>query len=76
MLEDRRGRLVGIEINAAGSVGARDLKGLRYLEREYPDSLVRGVVLYGGDEVVPFSERISAVPMSASWTGAGAERVG
>jgi uncharacterized protein len=68
LLEDRRGRLVGIEIKAAGSVGARDLKGLRYLEREYPAAFVRGIVLYGGDEVVPFSERIVAVPMSALWT--------
>lgn len=72
ILEDRRGRLVGIEIKAAASVGARDLKGLRYLEREYPEAFVRGVVLYGGDEVVPFSDRIAAVPISALWAGARA----
>jgi uncharacterized protein len=67
LLEDRRGRLVGIEIKAAGSVGARDLRGLRYLEREHPETFVQGVVLYGGEEVVPFSDRIVAVPIGALW---------
>lgn len=71
VLEDRRGRLVGIEIKAAGSLGTRDLRGLRYLEREHSEAFVRGVVLYGGNEVVPFSERIAGVPISALWTGGG-----
>ena len=68
VFEDRRGRLVGIEVKTAGSVGVRDIKGLRYLEREHPEVFVRGIVLYGGDEVVPFSERIAAVPISAIWS--------
>ncbi len=73
VLEDRRGRLVGVEVKTAGSVGARDLKGLRYLEREHPETFVRGVVLYGGDTVVPFSERIAAVPIGAIWSGSGGD---
>jgi len=67
LLEDRRGRLVGIEVKAAGTVGPRDLRGLRYLEREYSESFVSGVVLYGGDEIVPYSERIRAIPVGALW---------
>ena len=67
VLEDRRGRLVAIEVKAARSVGARYLRGLQLLERELSESFVQGVVLYSGDEVVPFGKRIRAVPMSALW---------
>ena len=73
LLEDRRGRLVGIEVKAAGSVGARDLRGLRYLEREHPEAFVQGVVLYGGDEVVAFSDRIIAIPVSILWNPESSE---
>ncbi len=72
LLEDRRGRLVGVEVKAAGSVGTRDLRGLRFLEREFPESFLRGVVLYGGDQIVPFSPRIQAAPISALWGSAEA----
>ena len=68
LLEDRRGRLVGVEVKAAGSIGTRDLRGLRFLEHELPESFVQGVVLYGGDDVVPYSERIRAMPISALWS--------
>ena len=58
---------MGIEIKAAGAVGPRDVQGLQFLERELPDAFAQGIVLHSGADVVPFSERIRAVPMSALW---------
>ncbi len=33
-----------------------------------------GVVLYTGDRVVPFGERLCAVPLSVLWSGASEQR--
>lgn len=67
LLEDRAGRVVGIEVKAAATVRQDDLRGLRALEERLGERLVRGVVLYTGDSTVPFSERLVACPLSALW---------
>lgn len=67
LLERRDGSLVGIEVKAAGTVGAGDFKGLRALEAMAGERLFRGVVLYTGARVVPFGEKLFAVPLSALW---------
>lgn len=54
VLEDRAGRIVGIEVKASDTVTAQDFKGLRYLEQELKDNFIKGIVLYTGSEVIPF----------------------
>lgn len=67
VLEARNGKVAGVEIKAAASVGADDFKGLRKMATALGDRFVQGVVLYDGDQVVPFGERLFAVPISALW---------
>lgn len=67
VLERRDGAIVGIEVKAAGSVSSRDFRGLRALRETRPEAFHRGVVLYTGSEVVPFEDRLTAVPLSALW---------
>jgi hypothetical protein len=67
LLEDRAGRLVGIEVKASSTVASRDLAGLRLLATERARRFHRGIVLYLGAEVVPFGERLHAMPVSALW---------
>lgn len=69
LLERRDGGLVGIEVKASGSASSNDFKGLRALERLTGDRFVRGVVLNTGNRVVPFGEKLFAVPMNALWAG-------
>ena len=64
VLEDRLGRLTGIEVKASASIDAADFRGLRHLQETESQSFVRGIVLYTGREMVPFSERLFAVPLS------------
>ncbi|MBL8335769.1 MAG: ATP-binding protein [Rhodoferax sp.] len=64
VLEDRQGRLTGIEVKAAASVDGSSFKGLRHLQDTEPERFRRGVVQYGGSELVAFSERLFAVPLS------------
>lgn len=70
LLEDRAGRLTGVEVKASASVDASDFKGLRHLQDSQPQAFQRGIVLYGGRERVAFSERLMAVPLSWWWSPA------
>jgi len=67
VLESPSGDLVGIEVKAGASVKGDDLKGLDALKEVARSRFHRGIVLYAGQEVVPFAENIHAVPLSALW---------
>lgn len=67
LLERRDGSLAGIEVKASATVGAGDFKGLRALEALTGDRFVRGVMLYTGERVVPFGEKLFAIPLNALW---------
>lgn len=68
LLEDARGRVVGIEIKASSTVQERDVRALLDLAETLGKKFLRGVVLYTGDRVVPFSERVFAMPIQALWS--------
>lgn len=67
VLEDRLGKLTGIEVKASASVDSADFKGLRHLQETEPQGFNRGIVLYAGREIVPFADRLFAVPLSLWW---------
>jgi predicted AAA+ superfamily ATPase len=67
VVEDRRGRVVGLEIKAAATVTGADFGGLRRLAEACGDRLALGLVLYDHDRMVPFGERLFAAPISALW---------
>ncbi|MFA1627480.1 ATP-binding protein [Rhizobium mongolense] len=67
VIEDRRGRIVGIEVKAAATVSNSDFSGLRMLAEASGDLFVSGFVLYDHQSVIPFGERLYAVPFSALW---------
>lgn len=67
VLEDRSGRIVGVEVKAAGTVREADFKGLRTLRSLVGDRFVRGIVLYTGEQTIGFSPNLTALPFSAIW---------
>jgi predicted AAA+ superfamily ATPase len=67
LLEDRQGRVVGIEVKASSTVRPDDFRGLRHLADRVGDDLVVGVVFYTGTQTLPFGRRLRAVPVSALW---------
>jgi uncharacterized protein len=67
VLERPDGSLAAIEVKTADIVRSSDFAGLRYLADLAPESFRCGVVLYLGDQVVPFGENLFAVPLSALW---------
>jgi len=67
VLEDRRGRIVAIDIKASATVRADDFRGINHLADRLGDDLVAGVVLYTGAATVPFGPRNRAIPLAAVW---------
>lgn len=67
VLEDRAGNVVGVEVKASATIDAGHFKGLKVLADAAGDRFVRGVVLYGGKEAVPFGKNLHALPLSALW---------
>lgn len=59
------GEVVGIEVKTGHRINRRELAGLSECRNLLKKRFRRGVVLYGGDEVVPVDESIVAVPLSA-----------
>lgn len=68
VIEDRRGRIIGIEVKASATVKADDFRGLRQLQAAVGDRFVRGLVLHDHDRITPFSERLQAAPLSILWS--------
>ena len=67
VLEGPAGRVVGIEVKAAASVTAKDFSGLTQLARAAGSKFALGVVLYDHDTIIPFGDRLFAVPISCLW---------
>jgi predicted AAA+ superfamily ATPase len=67
VLEDSAGRIVGIEVKAAGSVGDDDFRGLRALQEAAGDRFHRGIVLHDGEEGIQFAPQLMAAPLDWLW---------
>lgn len=67
VLEDRRGRIVGIEVKASATVTANDFSGMRRLAEACGERFAFGMVLYDHDQIVPFGEKMVAAPISSLW---------
>ena len=68
MLEDRAGRIVGIEVKSCATVNADDFRGLRMLRETAGKKFVRGIVLHDGESTVHFDEQFLSAPISALWS--------
>lgn len=67
VMENAEGRLIGLEIKAAATVSAADFGGLRKLAAAAGRRFIAGFVLYDHDKIVPFGDRLFAVPISSLW---------
>ena len=67
VLEDTAGRIVGVEIKSAKSVGGQDFRGIQSLAQAAGDNFLRGIVLYSGSEMVSFGRNLLAMPIESLW---------
>ncbi|MGH9291590.1 MAG: ATP-binding protein [Acidimicrobiales bacterium] len=67
VLEATDGRVVGIEVKAAQTPRADWFRWLAGMRDALGEPFVAGVALYMGDTVLPFGDRLLALPISALW---------
>lgn len=67
VIEDRQGRVIGIEVKASATVTSSDFAGLRRLAEACGERFILGIVLYDHDRIVPFGPKLAAAPLSALW---------
>ncbi len=67
VLEATDGRVVGIEVKAGQTPKREWFRWLTLMRDALGEHFVAGVALYGGDQILPFGDRLLAVPISALW---------
>lgn len=67
IVESADGAIVCFEVKSAATVTTADFKGLRKLSELEKSQFKLGVVLYDGDQVLPFGDRLFAAPISCLW---------
>lgn len=67
LLEDRRGRLVAIEIKAGATVGRSAIRAIDKLRSLAGERFAAGLVLCTTRQTVPLGRQIWAVPIEALW---------
>jgi predicted AAA+ superfamily ATPase len=67
VLETRDGRVAGIEIKAGSNVRMADNRWLAKMRDSLGERFVGGVILYTGQNVVPWGERITLAPIDILW---------
>ena len=65
-------RIVGVEVKASASITQGDFSGLRERAGAAGKDFARGVVLYSGQQLMPFEGSLWAVPLGVLWAGGGA----
>lgn len=69
VIENSAGSVVGIEVKAAASITRRDFAGIERVAAAAGSAFVQGIVLYDGDQFLPFGSNMYAVPLTALWAG-------
>ena len=65
LVTNARGELLGLEVKAGGRVGKEDFKHLRWFADNLAKGRFTGIVLYAGEDTLPFGDGFYAVPLAA-----------
>ena len=70
MIIEKDNSLVGIEIKASTSIHKDTIKNMRWFAQIGPgrNRQFTGLIIYLGNQIIPFGDRIFAVPVSALWS--------
>ncbi len=69
IVERPTGEVVGIEVKAGATVRPADFGGLKHMRERIGRRLIAGIVLYTGEQTLPFGDGLWAVPLQALWAG-------
>jgi predicted AAA+ superfamily ATPase len=64
---EKAAKVAGVEIKAAATVMEKEFRGLKKLRETTGERFAAGVVVYDGEHVAGFGEKLYAVPIRALW---------
>ncbi len=67
VLESADGRCVLMEIKHGDAVRPDDLKNLRWIASQMGPRFLRGILLYTGNEIIPYDRQFMAMPIQSLW---------
>jgi len=67
MIEAPSGEVVGIEVKPGATVRPPDFSGLTQARERLGARFRCGIVLYSGEQTLPFADRLWAIPLAALW---------
>lgn len=67
VLEDKQSNIVGIEVKSKAALKKSDLIGLNELKECANKKMIRGIILYGGTEIIQMQPGITAIPLNSLW---------
>ena len=67
VIERDAASLVGVEVKAAATIHHTDFTGLRRLKNTAGKRFKGGVLMYTGETILPFGDKLYAVPLWALW---------
>ena len=67
VLEKPDGSVAGVEVKASATVGGSDFAALQELRDQLGKKFIAGIVLYSGDQMIPFGDKLWLVPLPVLW---------
>jgi uncharacterized protein len=67
VLESADGRVVALEVKAGQTPKREWFRWLEHMRNTLGENFIAGIVLYGGQHVLPFGDRLMAIPIAALW---------
>jgi uncharacterized protein len=67
VLESHDGRVVALEVKAGSTAKREWFRWLSHMRDALGDQFIAGIALYGGPHVLPFGDRLMALPISTLW---------
>ncbi len=64
IVSNSRNELLGIEVKTGGRVGKEDFKHLKWFAANIAKGTFTGIVLYSGNDILPFGDGLYAVPLA------------
>lgn len=67
IFERRNGDVIALEIKSSSKIERKDLRGINKLSERLGKQLKAGIIVYTGNQTVPFERNIAALPVSSFW---------
>jgi uncharacterized protein len=67
VLERADGAVAGVESKARATVGKSDFAALQELRDQLGKKFIAGIVLYTGDQIIPYGDKLWLVPLPILW---------